>query len=69
VLAEQVNICDRALREIDRAAKFAGSQFAGDLLETLDNLRLAIASQPIPPSMKRSNSYPAMTAQPKLWSR
>jgi molecular chaperone GrpE len=45
-LAEQANIHERALREIDRATKFAGSQFAGDLLETLDNLRLAIASIP-----------------------
>ncbi len=45
-LAEQANIRERSLREIDRAAKFASSQFAGDLLDTADNLRLAIASIP-----------------------
>lgn len=45
-LAEQANIHERASREVDRAAKFASSQFAGDLLDTVDNLRLAIASIP-----------------------
>jgi molecular chaperone GrpE len=45
-LAEQANIHERASREIDRAAKFASSQFAGDLLDTVDNLRLAVASIP-----------------------
>jgi molecular chaperone GrpE len=45
-LAEQVNIRERALREVDYATKFASSQFAGDLLDTIDNLRLAIASIP-----------------------
>lgn len=45
-LAEQANIRERASREIDRATKFASSRFAGDLLDTIDNLRLAIASIP-----------------------
>ena len=45
-LAEQANMRERSLREIDRAAKFASSQLAGDLLDTADNLRLAIASIP-----------------------
>jgi molecular chaperone GrpE len=45
-LAEQANIRQRAQREIEGAARFANAQFARDLLETVDNLRLAISNLP-----------------------
>jgi molecular chaperone GrpE len=43
-LAEQQNIRRMMQRERDEAVKFAASQLAKDLLETLDNLRRAIES-------------------------
>ncbi|MDR6100956.1 molecular chaperone GrpE [Agrobacterium larrymoorei] len=45
-LAEQQNIRQKMQRERDEAVKFAASQLAGDLLDTLDNLRRAIDSVP-----------------------
>jgi molecular chaperone GrpE len=43
-LAEQENIRWRAARERDEAVRFAASDFARDLLPTLDNLRRALDS-------------------------
>jgi molecular chaperone GrpE len=45
-LAEQENIRRQAQRDRDAAVRYAASQFAGDLLETADNLERAIASVP-----------------------
>lgn len=45
-LAEQQNIRQQMLRQREEAVKFAASQLAGDLLDTLDNLRRAIESVP-----------------------
>jgi molecular chaperone GrpE len=43
-LAEQENIRRRARQDHDEAVRYASSQFAGDLLQTADNLERAIAS-------------------------
>jgi molecular chaperone GrpE len=45
-LAEQQNIRQQMQRQREEAVKFAASQLAGDLLDTLDNLRRAIESVP-----------------------
>jgi molecular chaperone GrpE (heat shock protein) len=45
-LADQENIRRQARRDREAAIRFAASQFAGDLLETADNLERAIASVP-----------------------
>jgi molecular chaperone GrpE len=45
-LAEQQNIRQQMQRQRDEAVKFAASHLAGDLLDTLDNLRRAIDSAP-----------------------
>lgn len=45
-LAEQQNIRQQMQRQREDAVKFAASQLAGDLLDTLDNLRRAIESVP-----------------------
>jgi molecular chaperone GrpE len=45
-LAEQENARRRAERERDAAVRFAAAALAGDLLETVDNLRLAAESLP-----------------------
>lgn len=45
-VAEQENIRRQMLRQRDEAVKFAASQLAGNLVDTLDNLRRAIESAP-----------------------
>ncbi|WP_377848560.1 nucleotide exchange factor GrpE [Bosea sp. UC22_33] len=45
-LAEQQNIRQQMQRQREEAVKFAASQLAGDLVDTLDNLRRAIESVP-----------------------
>jgi molecular chaperone GrpE len=45
-LAEQENVRRQMQRQRDEAVKFAASQLAADLVDTLDNLRLAIESVP-----------------------
>jgi molecular chaperone GrpE len=45
-LADQENVRRQARRDRETAIRFAASQFAGDLLETADNLERAIASVP-----------------------
>ena len=45
-LAEQENIRRQAQRDRDEAVRYAASRFAGDLLQTADNLERAIASVP-----------------------
>lgn len=45
-VAEQENIRRQMQRQRDEAVKFAASQLAGDLIDTLDNLRRAIESVP-----------------------
>lgn len=45
-LAEQENIRRQMQRQRDEAVKFAASQLAGNLVDTLDNLRRAIESVP-----------------------
>jgi molecular chaperone GrpE len=45
-LAEQENIRRQMQRQRDEAVKYAASQLAGDLVDTLDNLRRAIESVP-----------------------
>lgn len=45
-VAEQENIRQQMQRQREEAVKFAASQLAGDLLDTLDNLRRAIESVP-----------------------
>lgn len=45
-LAEQQNIRQQMQRQREEAVKFAASQLAGDLVDTLDNLRRAIESMP-----------------------
>jgi molecular chaperone GrpE len=45
-VAEQENIRRQMQRQRDEAVKFAASQLAGDLVDTLDNLRRAIESVP-----------------------
>ncbi len=50
-LAEQQNIRRQLNRQREEAVKFAASQLAGDLLDTLDNLRRAIES--VPPEASR----------------
>jgi molecular chaperone GrpE len=52
-LAEQENIRRQARRDRDEAVRYAASRFAGDLLQTADNLERAIASVP---QEKRSDS-------------
>jgi molecular chaperone GrpE len=50
-LAEQENIRRQMQRQRDEAVKFAASQLAGNLVDTLDNLRRAIES--VPPEAAR----------------
>lgn len=45
-VAEQENIRRQMQRQRDESVKFAASQLAGDLVDTLDNLRRAIESVP-----------------------
>jgi molecular chaperone GrpE len=45
-LAEQENIRRQMQRQRDEAVRFAASKLAGDLVDTLDNLRRAIESAP-----------------------
>jgi molecular chaperone GrpE len=49
-LAEQENIRRNMQRQRDEAVKFAASQLARNLVDTLDNLRRAIESVPSPAS-------------------
>lgn len=50
-VAEQENIRRQMQRQRDEAVKFAASQLAGNLVDTLDNLRRAIES--VPPEAAR----------------
>jgi molecular chaperone GrpE len=50
-LAEQENIRRQMQRQREEAVKYAASQLAGDLFDTLDNLRRAIES--VPPAASR----------------
>ncbi|MDC9822664.1 nucleotide exchange factor GrpE [Devosia sp. ZB163] len=45
-LADQDNVRKLAARERDEAVRFAAAQLAGDLLESVDNLRRAVESSP-----------------------
>lgn len=54
-LAEQENIRRQMQRQCDEAVKFAASQLAGDLIDTLDNLRRAIES--VPPAESRNQTF------------
>ena len=45
-LAEQENIRERSQRELERAVQFAGSDLIADLLDSADNLQLAMKSVP-----------------------
>lgn len=53
-VAEQENIRRQMRRQRDEAVKFAASQLAGNLVDTLDNLRRAIESAP--PSASRNEA-------------
>ena len=54
-LAEQQNIRQQMQRQREEAVKFAASQLAGDLLDTLDNLQRAIESVPPEASAMRQS--------------
>lgn len=58
-VAEQQNIRRQMQRQRDEAVKFAASQLAGDLVDTLDNLRRAIESVP-PAALRREATDPVL---------